>query len=525
MRVKMKGMGKNVGQVAVWTMVSRLLGLLRDVLIFATLGAGLVSSAFILAYTLPNLFRRLLGEGALTSSTIPVLAQCLQREGKTGAFGLLNTVMGRLGMLLTVLVLLAIPMIYVFERQLSWYPRWHAAAQLSQVLFPYMIFVCLGALICGALNVLGRFKVAAMNQIWLNVTMIGGAVLGMAWYPDDIWMRVYLLSAGVIIGGILQLLVPAIALAGDGWRPDLIRPAHTESQRVLRLFWPALLGAAIFQINILVVRFLAFSLDDTATSLLYISSRLVELPLGVFAIAITTVIFPELSKLKAQQDDIRFAKTYQHGLGLIFMFMLPATVGLVLLARPVLSVLFEYGLFAASDVLAATPVLQVAVLGLPFFAWSTLLTRAYYARQQMRTPVKLAGVNLVLNLIFGLLFMRIWGVVGLAFANTLSALVHCVLLQLLMPGRTALGMRPEAIVKMSAALLLMGVAAQGVIYMIHRLPLSGRWPDLILVATVVPLAVVVYFGALYTLRYGVLMELIASLRRREIGTGSPAGPD
>ena len=505
------GMGKfsrAISQVASWTMVSRVLGLFRDVLLFASLGAGPINSAFILAFTIPNLFRRLLGEGALTSSSIPVLSGTLEKEGRTGAFSLLNSILVRLGLFLLGIQLLALPL-FLTVRLIPGLPeRWYLASDLSLILFPYMFFICLGALVCGMLNVLGRFNLAALNQAWLNIAMILAMLIGLFLIPMNGWQRVLFLSAAVIVGGLFQLLIPLYGLTKDGWLPRLSKEAHPELRKVMRLFLPGLLGAAIFQINILVSRFLAFSLDDTATGLLYIASRLVELPLGVFAIAVTTVVFPELSRLSSNGSEEGFGRVFTNGLSLIFMITLPAALGLIILAEPILGFLFQWGLFEAGDVQAAGPVLMVAACGLPFFAWSTLLTRAWYARQQMRIPVILAAVNLFLNLCLGLLLMRIYGAVGLALANTLSAVVHGLALQVLFPGRKTRwqGFQTPAILLTA----LSGLAA--ITFFGNRLfkefNLPEKLEDSLVILLLVPLATGCYFAVLWFLRHPSLKSLL-----------------
>lgn len=507
----MASISRHVSEVAGLTLAARVLGLVRDVLLFASLGTGPLNSAFILAFTIPNLFRRLLGEGALTSSSVPVLTESLEKEGPAAAYSLLNAILVRLGMGLLALQLVAVPLFWSARLFPGLPERWHLAAQLSQLLFPYMFFICLGALVCGMLNILHRFRLASLNQVWLNLTMIAAILAGLFLVPIDGWARVVLISIGVLLGGILQLIIPAYGLLQSGWRPRLEVAPHPQLGKVMRLFLPGLLGAAIFQINILVSRFLAFSLDDTATGLLYIASRLVELPLGVFAIAVTTVVFPELSRLSSSGSEDGFARIFTRGLSLIFMITLPAALGLILLAGPVLGFLFEWGLFESRDVRAAGPVLMASACGLPFFAWSTLLTRAWYARQEMRTPVLFAAVNLVLNLILGLLLMRVLGAVGLALANTLSSLVHCLALQAFLPGRAIKwgGFRTPAIL-FAALSTLAGVAYAGQA-LVYRLDIAGKLQDSLIIGVFIPLSAGAYFLVLRLLRHPDLTS--AAIRR------------
>ena len=492
---------RRISSVAVWTMASRLLGLARDILLFASLGTGALNSAFILAFTLPNLFRRLLGEGALTSSSIPVLSESLAKRGEADAFRLFNGILTRLGLALVAILLIGIPLLGLVGYLDGLEERWYTGARLSQLLLPYMVFICLGALACGMLNVLGKFSMAALNQVWLNLCMIGAMLGGLWLMPDNGWGKVLLLCAGVLAGGVLQFLIPALGNMNLGWRPRLSFVAHPDLGKILRLFLPGLLGAAIFQINILVSRMLAFSLDDTATGLLYISSRLVELPLGVFAIAVTTVVFPELSRLSALREEQAYGSVFSRGLGLILAITLPAALGLALLGQPIVGFLFQWGLFSGEDVRAAAPVLVAAATGLPFFAWSTLLTRAWYARQELTVPVRLAAVNLLLNLLLGLLLMRIWGAVGLALANSFSSLIHCLALQYFLPGSVLQRPSLGSVLKLVAGLALLGLAVVGGRWLVTAWVPSAKTADFIIVAAVIPLSALLYMGALWILRF------------------------
>ena len=503
-------LSRRISEVAGWTFASRILGLVRDVLLFASLGTGPLNSAFILAFTLPNLFRRLLGEGALTSSSIPVLSESFAKKGPEETYRLLNAILGRLGLSLLVLQIVAIPAFLALSRVPGLDERWYMGAELSQWLFPYMLFICLGALICGMLNVLGRFGLAAFNQVWLNVTMILCTLAGFWFLPTDGWGRVLLISSGVLLGGLLQLIIPAIGLFKEGWRPRPHLQNHEGLGKVMRLFLPGLLGAAIFQINILVSRFLAFSLDDTATGLLYLSSRLVELPLGVFAIAVTTVVFPELSRLSSTGEERGFGDTLRRGLSLIFMITLPAMFGLAILGKPILGFLFQWGLFESRDVLSAYPVLVASALGLPFFAWSTLLTRAWYARQEMKIPVRLAALNLFLNLILGLILMQVLGAVGLALSNTLSSVVHCLALQYFLPGEKIFRFGWKPLFSLLGALLILALIALGGSTVAGQLGMPDKVKDLGVILLVIPMAMAGYFGTLWGLRYGPLRDLLSS---------------
>jgi putative peptidoglycan lipid II flippase len=425
----------HISRVSGYTVLSRVLGLVRDVLLFAGLGGGAISSAFVLAFTLPNLFRRLLGEGALMSSSMPVLAATMERDGDAQTFRLLNAILSRLGAVLWLLTGAAWLLFAGVRALPDLAERWYLGAELSQWLFPYVVFICLSALTSAVLQLHHRFDIPALSQVWLNLAMIGallaGLALGGAANPQ---LTVHLLCGGVLVGGVIQWWLPRWQLQTLGWRPALNFEPSPELSQLWRLLLPGLLGAAIFQLNIFISRLLAFGLDDTAAGLLYLANRMVELPLGVFAIAISTVLFPQLSRLAASGRNDEYQRVYRHGLVFIALLVLPATAGLIVLAQPILSLLFEWGLFKAEDVASAVPVLRAAVVGMPFFAWSGYLTRNFYARQNMRTPMRLAAINLLLNLVLSLALMVPLGAVGLALANAIAGACHCLLLQARLPG-------------------------------------------------------------------------------------------
>ena len=498
-----------LSEVTGLTLASRILGLGRDVLLFAVLGNGAMTSAFLLAFTLPNLFRRLLGEGALASSSIPVLTEVAQLQGREPAFSLLNAILGRLLVLLVGLLLLGTAMLAVVQLVPGLADRWYAGADLATLLMPYMVLVCLSALLCGMLQVLGRFALAAANQIWLNILMIAALLAGLLLDSSAVLVTVWLLCAGVLAGGALQVGFPLWGLWREGWQGGGWWADNPHLNKVLRLFIPGILGAALFQINILVTRLLAFSLSDAATGLLYIANRLIELPLGLFGIAIATVVFPELSAHQARGETDRFSASFAKGLRLTLAISFPAALGLGLLAEPILAMLFQWGLFRAEDVVEAAPVLRMAAWGLPFFAASTLLTRAWYAIQRLRVPVMLSLVLVVANLVFGLIFMRIWGAIGLAFSNVLSSVLHCVLLFILFPlPLGGLGQRRDGLAVLLGMFVVAGTCfiAEPLVYATLG---DGKAGDLLLVAVAVAASAIGYWLVLYGLRH----QSIGDLRR------------
>ena len=511
---------KHVSAVAAATLLSRVFGLVRDILLFAGLGAGPALSAFVVAFTLPNLFRRMLGEGALTSAVVPVLANSLEKDGPEESFALLNAVLTRLVALLVVvavgggIVLLAVTSTAEFAQ------RWELAGRLSVLLLPYSILICVAAMLAAQLNVMHRFLVPGLSPVWLNLAMIGALGAGLlmpGWTPLE---RVVVLSLAVLLGGLWQAFVPALALRREGWRPRLAQRRSTALDEVWRLLLPGLVGAAVLQVNLLLSRLLAFSIDDAAASVLYLANRLIELPYGVFAVAITTVAFPQMARAVAAADTSAFGAAYARGRGTIWLITLPAAVGLAILAEPILLTLFQWGLFDAADVRRTVLPLQVMAAGLPFFSWTILATRGLHSWKEMRLPVRFAIVNAVLNLGLSLALMPFWKEVGLAAANVCAGIVLTVFLERAlaqrrvitfgMPGWWGLGRMLLASALMAAVLF----PWRGVV--------EGWMPDpkvgaLVVVLGGIPLGMLVYFLACALLRVrelAVVAELLGGRKRR-----------
>ena len=496
---------KNIAIVSSSTVGSRLLGLVRDAMIFASLGSSIWSSAFILAFTLPNLFRRLFGEGALTSALVPTFSDVLQREGRMKALGFFNQVFLRaIIVLLTILIAGIISLVLIIKLgNLS--QRWVLGAELAIGMLPYMLFICLAAIVSVVLNIFGRFAVAALTPVILNLSIIVAICFGMCRNsPQSV--LVWLICGGVLCGGILQFLLPSYSLFKQGWRPSIIsNHQFNQSLRELwQLFLPGLLGAAILQINILVSRLLAFSLNDTAASELYLASRLMELPLGVFTIAIVTVFFPLMTKSLTSGDDKGFADSFNSGMRLVLAISFPASIGLFILNEPILRALFQWGAFDSSSVQKIVPLVAIYGLGLPFYSVATFATRGLYAAKNMSYPVKVAGLCLALNALLGILLMQFWAERGLAIANVLSATVQASLLWVALLNSHALICFKhiwDALKKVIIAGLVMGITCCISLFFITLLGMNPKSEAYLVVAFLIPIATVVYCAILYFLDF------------------------
>ncbi|MGC6455857.1 MAG: murein biosynthesis integral membrane protein MurJ [Coraliomargaritaceae bacterium] len=489
---------KNIAAVCLSTGASRILGLLRDIIIYAGLGAGLWSSAFLLAFTLPNLFRRLLGEGALTSALVPVFGQVLHRNGRGAAFHFFSAVTLRLLLLLSILTTFGMLLLGAIRLSGVLDFRWSLAAELSVLLLPYMLFICLSAVFAAGLHVLGRFTAAASTPIVLNLAMIlamGGAML-LRRPPEEI---IYWLCGGVLFGGILQLFIPAVDFARQGWRPKLARAEGAPMRELRSLLVPALAGAAILQVNIMISRLLAHGLNESAVSVLYLASRLMELPLGLFTISVTTVFFPLMADHLARKDEAAFVESFSSGLRLILGISLPAGIGLFLLGEPLVE-LMRFGRFEGADAKTVAGLVSIYGCGLPFYSVATFGTRGLHASKAIYCTVQIAGLCLLINLAGSLLFMQFWAERGLALANVVAALIQAVLLW------RALGRRHDALHlknlaeagrKIIIASCIMAVFCLTGLLLLDACNLTGKAHAWIAIVTLIPGSIAVYFYLLY----------------------------
>jgi putative peptidoglycan lipid II flippase len=494
---------KNISVVAAATVVSRVLGLVRDQLGAAVFGANVMNDAFITAFSLPNLFRRLLGEGALTAAFVPTLQHELKDHGKPGAFRLLNQVVSWLAVTTGGVVVVAM-LVFSQSRRLPGHEeKWYLAADLSVLLFPYLAMICIAAALSATLNVFQRFLEPAISPILLNLCMIvslGGA----GWHSADTDLgRVHWLCAGVLLGGFLQMAVPAGVLMKDGWRPRFDLGLSPRVREIGWLMAPGLLGTAIYQVNVYVSRLFAFSVDESAATLLFYANRLMELPIGVFAIAVTTVVYPLIAKHAAEGRIVEMAEDYRKGLRLILVINIPAAAGLVLLSEPIVRLLFQHGRFTAAHTAAMAPLLTLFAIGLPFFSIVSLTARAFYALKDTRTPVFSAAVSFVVNLGLAWSLKDRLGAPGLVLASTVAIIVQTLVLQWSLERKLPqlrFGTLWPSVVKIAVAMVVMSAVVAGGWRGLRAIELAGGWRDLLAVGGLIPLAVLVYGLTLWALK-------------------------
>ncbi|MDP1579599.1 MAG: murein biosynthesis integral membrane protein MurJ [Candidatus Didemnitutus sp.] len=515
----------NISIVAVATVASRILGLLREIATAAVFGTSALNSAFVSAFTLPNLFRRLLGEGALTAAFVPTLTHELEREQREGAFRLVSKVASWLAVVTTGLVAVAVAIFLNAETAIALGARLGIAeetgrrlllgADLAVILFPYLIFVCLAAAFSAACQVLHRFAEPALSPIWLNLAVLAALGLG-AWWAWGAPERMQLMCVAVLVGGFLQMVVPAAVLWQEGWRPRFDLTVDDRVREIVRLMGPMLIGSAIYLVNIAVSRFIGLSLNDSAAAVLNLATRVMELPIGVFTIAITTVVFPLIARHAARAEWGELTKSYHKGMRLVLIINIPAAAGLVLLSEPITRLLFERGAFSAADTQLMAPVLAVYALGLPFVSFTSLALRGFYALRDTATPVRAAAISFVVNLVLCLVLMRWLSTVGLALASTLAVLVQTAYLQRHLVRKQA-GFDLHGLLPNLAKIGVATAVMSGLIWLgllgVSQFSLPGKWPTVVAVCGLIPLAVGAYGAALWLLRIEGREELETLLSR------------
>lgn len=415
------------------TMISRVLGFVRDILIAAVIGTGVVADAFFVAFRFPNLFRRLFAEGAFNSAFIPLFAKELEGEGKSRARVFAEEAMAVLlaALLVTTAVaeLLMPWLMYLIAPGFASDPeKFNLSIVLTQIAFPYLTCMSLVALLSGILNALGRFAAAAAAPILLNVVLIGvmlaAAYLGLENRPES----GVLLAWGVAFAGLLQLAVLYVAASRQGFGLGLRWPKMTPGvKRLLTLGIPGVIAGGITQVNILIGTIIA-SWQESAVSYLYYADRIYQLPLGIVGIAIGVVLLPDLSRRLRQGDEAAVIHSQNRSLEFSLLLTLPAAVALFIVPEPIIRVLFERGAFEWLDTQATSAALAAFAWGLPAFVLIKVFSPAFFAREDTKTPMYFAGINMLVNVVLSMLLFMVMGHVGIALATSVAAWVNVILL-------------------------------------------------------------------------------------------------
>jgi len=452
------------------TLLSRILGLARDMVFARFFATSLVMDAFLVANRIPNMLRRFFAEGAFSQGFVPVMAQYREKHSHEESREFVDAIAGTFGLILfgvTLLGVIAAPVLVAIVAPgfIGDDGRFELATMMLRFTFPYLLFVSLTAFAGGVLNTYGRFAVPAFTPVILNVVLIAAAV----WWAPALEEPGMALAYGVFVAGVLQLLfqIPFLmrirALPRPKWRI-----AHSGVRRVMTLMLPAIFGSSVAQINLLVGGIIASMLGVGKISLLYYSDRLMEFPLGLFGIALATVTLPYLSRQYANESHDEFSATIDWSMKLVLLVAVPAAIGLIVLAEPLVATIFYGGNFTAEDVRLTALALQAFSVGLVGFSYVKILAPAYFARQDTRTPVKFGlialGVNFVLSITLAWYLTSIGYAgnhAGLALAISISALLNAYLLYR--------GLRRDGVVTHSAGWRNLGlqvVAANGAMWVI-----------------------------------------------------------
>ncbi len=427
---------KSTAVVAIMTFMSRILGLARDIIFATFFGVDGGTDAFFVAFKIPNFMRRLFAEGAFSQAFVPVFSEYKETRSFTELKDLINHVAGALGgflLILSILGSLSAPLlVYLFAPGFADENRFQLTADMLSITFSYIFFIALTAFAGGILNSYNKFAVPAFTPVLLNLSLISAALWGSAYFDTPVMA----LAWGVALAGFLQLLFQAPFLYKLNLLPKpQFKRAHEGVRKIQKLMLPAIIGSSVAQINLLLDTIIASFLITGSVSWLYYSDRLVEFPLGVFGIALATVILPSLSKQHANQSTEQFNQTLDWALKLVTLIALPAALGLLLLASPLLATLFGYGEFSQHDTSMSSLSLMAYALGLPAFIYIKVLAPGFYARQDTKTPMKIGVQAMIANMFFNLLFVIPMVMLdfegphtGLALATTASAYMNAFML-------------------------------------------------------------------------------------------------
>ena len=428
---------KSTAVISMMTFVSRIFGYIRDAVIFIFLGATGSTDAFFVAFRIPNFLRRLFAEGAFSQAFVPVLSEYKEKHSEQELKNLINHVSGMLGLILLLItivgVLIAPLLIYIFAPGFADEPqRFDLAGQMLRITFPYILFISLTALSAGILNTFNQFAVPAFTPTFLNLSLIAVTL----WLAPTFEQPVVALAWGVFIAGIVQLLFQIPFLIRLGLLPKFSLSGASEGvKKIGQLMLPAIFGSSVVQINIIINTIIASFLIAGSISWLYISDRFVELPLAIFGVATATVILPRLSRQFVNQSTAGFNQTLVWAIKLSILIAIPSTVGLILLAKPILTSLIQYREFTALDTHMASLSLITYALGLPAFILIKVLAPGFYSRQDTKTPVKIGIIAMLCNIVLNLAFLWLWikyklpgPHAALALATSVSAYINAILL-------------------------------------------------------------------------------------------------
>lgn len=525
---------KATWMVSAAVMASRVLGLVREMVFAAVFGGGWMADCFNLAFRVPNLLRDLFAEGALSQAFVTTFSKKLKSDGDESAWALANKMMTLAAVFMSGVTLLGIfaapwivDLLTSFSRSgqtaRTYQPEQVALmVTMVRVMYPFILLVSLAALVMGILNAKSVFGMPALSSCFFNIgSILGGLAFG--YWMDPSWGPRSLIgfSIGIVIGGLAQLVCQFPALRRVGYRfvADF-RWRDSGVRQILKLMGPAVIAASVVQVNVVVNSMFAYGVGEGAVSWLGYAFRLMQLPIGVFGVAVATVTLPALSRAAVGGISADFKPTLAKGLRLVAFLVLPSTIGLVLLSRPIVSVLYERGAFDAVDRVQTAAALQAYGYGLLFYAWLKVLQPAFYAIEKRWLPMTMSFVALALNLGFNYLFVFVlkWGHESLALTTSIVAGVNFLCLYVAMAKFAGDPGTPE-LAKTLAKLVIAGAAMGGVCWAANRWIFDDPQAlnfivKLIALGGTIVVAAVVYFLAAKILRVSEAQDALAMVMRR-----------
>ncbi len=491
-----KSLAASAGTVSGATALSRIMGLIREQVVAFFFGAGMATDAFFAAFRIPNLLRDLFAEGALSSAFVPVFKDKMVKEGKSSAFHLARLTISALllivGIIVATGIILAPALVYISAHGFTADPdKFRLTVQLTRFMFIYLMLVSVSAVFMGILNSVGRFGVPALSPALFNIGMILAPVLLYEYFD----VPIYTLAIGVVVGGIGQLVFQIPSLWKIGFRFRLVfNFAHEGLRRIRKLITPMILGLSASRINILVNTLLASLLIEGALSYLNFAYRLMHFPLGVFGVALGTVILPKVSDDVARDDKHQLARTFREALGLSLFLIVPSAVYLTGFGQDLVRLIYERGAFTGIDTSQTARALFFYAFGLVGFSGVRVLAPVYYAMGDSKSPMYYSILSVAINILLNFAFIPLWGFAGLAAATSSAGLVNMGLLLYNLKGRIET-LDYKSIFILLAKVILGAIAAYLIIDLIpfNKLIELGQLPEKILIVVLQ----VIGMGGLY----------------------------
>ncbi len=506
--------------VSALTTASRVLGLVRDMACAAIFGGGMVWDAFSLAFRIPNLFRRLFGEGAMSAASMPVLADYFEHRSDRESIELVRVVATALIIVLCALLLLGLSFFLFVPLLADLSERWRLVFALSAIMLPYMLLVCLSAFFGAVLHGRRRFAIPAFSPVVLNICWILAVLIFAPLIADEPETKIFILAVGIVFAGIFQLIIHlwAVKRLGISYRPRF-NFRHPALRKIILNMAPVTLGMAAYQLNalfdgVLAVslsapenkeafrlfgRMVAYPMQSGANSALYFADRLMQFPLGIFGIALSTAIFPVFSTYAAKKDWKGFSQTLTEGLGAVIFITIPAAIGLIIIGRPAIELFFERRAFTAQMTARTYMVLLAHCFGLWAYCARHVLERAFFACNDQLQPVKIASFTIALNVVLNLTLIWFLAESGLALATATSAAVQACILYYVLVKKTASPQKNHLVkttVKTLAATGAMALSCITILFLFPEVVADSKTLTQLLRVVVVSLSGLIVFVAI-----------------------------